>query len=149
MSQSVVRDLHFIEDSTDEIFLSKMLLENEKVKLKLHHHYTLREFRQYLLEHPKVRADLLLVDLNLPVNKGTVLIRELAHDVNAPDVITGICTGSDDPKDRLDALESGADFFVNKPLNLKCLQTICESVGTLSLKVNQKGEVTVFRESDE
>lgn len=43
----------------------------------------------------------------------------------------GVCTGSEDPTERKDAHDAGADFFAPKPLVPLGLESICSEVDSL------------------
>lgn len=146
MSQRQVEEIYFIEDSSDEIFLTEMLLANERVDLGLCHVASLEEFWRHLETKPSPLPEIVLVDLNLPHIKGSKIIEELLKSHFNPHLIVGICTGSDDPKDRQDCLNAGAHFFVGKPLDLECLAKICAHIESLSLKIEDDGSISLYRE---
>ena len=63
---------------------------------------------------------------------------------NARDnILIGICSGSEDPADKRNASESGAHFFVNKPLDLRSLGDVCEACEVLKMRQSETGETTI------
>lgn len=89
-------------------------------------------------------ADLVLLDLNLPVRDGFYICREVRKLSNIPIIIV---TSSKSDLDELDVLHLGADDFVSKPFNPRILLARMASVlkRTLdekeSLVVTHKGAV--------
>mgnify|MGYP005748890487 CR=1 FL=1 len=70
------------------------------------------------IEH-RQPVDLILLDLNLPDGDGLDLLRELAVSRQVPVfVVSGRC----DEQTRLQALEAGADDYINKPFNARELE---------------------------
>lgn len=148
MTQTDITDLHFIDDSPDECAITRLLLRREKIQVKLS---TYPEFADFLLilrsgQVLDVKSTIVVIDLNLIVSSGIDAVRELRKYREYDDLIIGICTGSEDPKDRLDAMQAGADFFVTKPLNGVAIQRICESVDSLRYLVFPNMEHKVVRD---
>ncbi|MCW2309623.1 response regulator [Rhodobium gokarnense] len=134
MTQTNVTDLHFIDDSPDEFMITRLCLRREKINVTLSTYAEFDEFEKKVLETEGAlgNSDLVVVDLNLTVSSGIDAVRALRRNKNCEGLIVGICTGSEDPKDRLDAMRAGADFFVTKPLNGAALERICEVVNDLA-----------------
>jgi hypothetical protein len=96
MKRETIADIHFIEDSEDEVFISRLLLKSQNVDVNVVHYpsYDSGKF---------------------------------------PHVVSGICTGSEDPADRLSAEKVGARFFIQKPLDLNALKSVCVVVDELEI----------------
>lgn len=63
--------------------------------------------------------DLVLLDLNLPVQDGFYICREVRKSLDVPIIVV---TSSNSDMDELMSLNSGADDFITKPYNMHILQ---------------------------
>lgn len=79
------------------------------------------------------KADLLLLDINLPYTDGEYICREIRKTSNVPIIIV---TSRDNEIDELLSLNYGADQYVTKPYNIQIL--LAKIVGLL--KRNQSTE---------
>lgn len=79
------------------------------------------------------KADLLLLDINLPYTDGEYICREIRKTSNVPIIIV---TSRDNEIDELLSLNYGADQYVTKPYNIQIL--LAKIVGLL--KRNQNSE---------
>ena len=70
-------------------------------------------------------ADLIIMDLMMPVEDGLTLVNSIRKTSNAGIIIL---TGKIDPVDRVVGLELGADDYVSKPCNLRDLLARVRSV---------------------
>lgn len=148
MTQTVITDLHFIDDSQDECAITRLLLKKEKIRINLLTYSDFNAFFQLIHADPvlDLKSNIVVIDLNLIVSSGVDAVRELRKYREYDEMIIGICTGSEDPKDRLDAMQAGADFFVTKPLNGVAIQRICESVNCLRYLAFSNKEHKVVRD---
>ena len=142
-----IDELHFIDDSSDEIMITRMILKKDAVAASLQSYFRFDEFQDYLKDRSKrdFSSWIVAIDLNLGVSSGIDAIRSIRQERNYDRLIAGICTGSDDPKDRRDSLEAGADFFVTKPLRGVALEKICGAVSELSLHTDDNQAVRIMR----
>jgi len=143
MTSRRIETVHFIEDSEDEVFLTRLLFSKEKVDARLAHHFSWDAFRAALDATPATEPLLVCVDLNMPGMKGTEIISAMLAAAPRPRLISGICSGSEDPADRLHAERVGARFFVQKPLNRAALEAICSAVEELSCGSSPEGKFTL------
>ena len=70
-------------------------------------------------------SDLLLLDINLPVNDGFYICKEIRKKSDIPIIVI---TSSKSDIDELDMLNLGADDFINKPYNPRILLAHINSV---------------------
>jgi CheY-like chemotaxis protein len=143
MQERVLKEIHYVEDSDDEVFLSGLLLRKDGVDVKLVHHPALSSFLDMLEKTPIDQPLLAFFDLNMPRIKGTDAIREV-RKIDRTNLVLGICTGSEDPADAKLALEAGADFFVNKPLSCDRLDSIVALVEGVGLRKRPDGKIELF-----
>jgi response regulator RpfG family c-di-GMP phosphodiesterase len=140
--QAILSDIHFIEDSEDEVFISRLLLKRGKFGGALIHHTSESSFRQALETKGPDAVVLAFVDLNMPGKKGTEIVAEVLEKFK-DSVIIGICSGSEDPEDMRLSFLAGAHFFVNKPLARPAIEAACEAVPRLGLKENSEGNIQI------
>ena len=128
----------FFDDSEDEVFLTRMLFQQQSIDLEIIHITGLDEFETRFQPLPDtLKRSLVVVDLNMPRIHGSEVVRNLRADERFADIVIGICTGSDDPADARSACEAGADFFVAKPLEKTALARICQQVHSLRMEGDQ------------
>jgi CheY-like chemotaxis protein len=65
-----------------------------------------------------VKPDLFVLDLNLPKNDGSEILRSIRKSPEYADVPVVVLTSSDSPRDRQSAEELGADCYLTKPSDL-------------------------------
>lgn len=138
----------FLDDSADEIFVTRLLLQRQKVEISLEACTTVDELDALLEGIDTDGTFLLVVDLNLTLCTGTDVIGMLRERTPSLPMIAGICSGSDDPADRFTALGVGSDFYVGKPLDRARLHEIAAQVE--SLEAREDGErLTLWYSADE
>lgn len=81
----------------------------------------------------KEQADLILLDINLPVLDGYYICREIRSRSDVPIIVV---TSRDSEMDELMSMNLGADDFVTKPYNTQILMARIESI----LRRSQKTE---------
>ncbi len=136
---SRVDTICLIDDSDDEAFLAQRLLKRENIQVTVESFHSLEQFNEYTASHPNFSTAhaMLIVDLYLGIDLGTDVIPRIT--ATYPGLIVGMSTGSCDPGDQDKAMESGAWFYVGKPLDHACLESICNQVDTLSLATSDSG----------
>lgn len=135
ISTKSIKTLYFIDDSEDEKFLTELLFEAQKIQLDLKHFDNVSTFEEFFIESSICPndVDLLVVDLNMPIKNGIDTIRYLKSKDQYNSLIMGICTGSEDPADKENAMSAGAEFFIKKPLDKTALESVCNLVPVLKL----------------
>ncbi|GAA0305301.1 DNA-binding response OmpR family regulator [Gracilibacillus halotolerans] len=73
----------------------------------------------------KEKADLILLDINLPVTDGYYICREIRKSSDVPIIVV---TSRDNEMDELMSMNLGADDFVTKPFNTQILLARIESL---------------------
>jgi len=76
----------------------------------------------------EARPDVILLDVRLPDSNGFTVFRTLRADRYTEHIPIIFLTGTNDPADRLEALEIGADDFVTKPFDAQELRLRIERV---------------------
>jgi CheY-like chemotaxis protein len=75
--------------------------------------------------------DVIVLDLNLPGFDGLQILETLRANPLFNEIPIGIFSSSDDPKDRRRGMELGADFHIEKPVDLKGVEILASTVGEL------------------
>jgi len=75
-----------------------------------------------------VRPDVILLDVRLPDSDGFTVARTLRADRYTQHIPIIFLTGYNEPSDRVEALEIGADDFVAKPFDAQELRLRIERV---------------------
>ena len=78
----------------------------------------LENFENTIEESLKTKADLILLDINLPYIDGKYICKEIRKASNVPIIIV---TSKDNEIDELISLNNGADQYVTKPYNIQIL----------------------------
>ena len=120
MPRHKLRNCLLIDDSEDEVFLTSRLFKRSLVDLNIQHYATGEACLADAATSDEEAIDqsILIADLNLVTISGIDVIRSLRGTAHFSTAIMGICSGSVDPADSIAARAAGADFFVDKPLNL-------------------------------
>ncbi len=144
-SKTPISQIHSIDDSDDETFLLRLLLESQNVQVELVHHTNYGSLEKMVVSNASKQPLLILADLNMPAMKGDQVIKSLLETHGKAGISIGICSGSEDPADKLSAEGAGADFFVNKPLDLNSLTKVCEACSELALLEGASGTFEIVR----
>lgn len=92
---------------------------------------SLKKFDNAIEDILKLKADLLLLDINLPYTDGEYICKEIRKTSNVPIIMI---TSRDNEIDELLSLNYGADQYVTKPYNIQIL--LAKIVGLLKRNQN-------------
>ena len=92
---------------------------------------SLKKFDNAVEDILKAKADLLLIDINLPYTDGEFICKEIRKTSNVPIIMV---TSRDNEMDELLSLNYGADQYVTKPYNIQIL--LAKIVGLLKRNQN-------------
>lgn len=79
---------------------------------------SLKKFDNAVADILEIKADLLLIDINLPYTDGEFICKEIRKTSNVPIIMV---TSRDNEMDELLSLNYGADQYVTKPYNIQIL----------------------------
>lgn len=126
-----------VEDNPDDIFLTNMLLQRNRVHINFTHFRDGEECVNYLGDKTKTlngsRPDLVLLDLNLPRIDGREVLKFIKQNPDLQSIPVVILSGSSAPADIEQVKKLGANAYLIKPLNLDSLKTIIHHVNDLDL----------------
>ena len=92
---------------------------------------SLKKFDNAVADILEIKADLLLIDINLPYTDGEFICKEIRKISNVPIIMV---TSRDSEMDELLSLNYGADQYVTKPYNIQIL--LAKIVGLLKRNQN-------------
>ena len=114
----------YVDDSRDDLFYLDYIRRKQQIDVDLFCFST----AETALEALKQRVaegwappELLVADLYMPLDSGIGLVSSLRSDDRFSAMRLAICSGSDAAEDRARALEAGADFYLEKPLDLAAI----------------------------
>jgi chemotaxis family two-component system response regulator Rcp1 len=127
-------DVLLVEDSADDVFLTRETLRESKLYLNLHVARDGVEALDFLYRRgphaAAPRPDLILLDLNLPRVNGRQVLAEIKEDPSLRAIPVVVLTVSQDEADVLAAYSLHANCYIAKPLDLdqfiKVVQAIQE-----------------------
>lgn len=77
--------------------------------------------------------DIIFMGLNIPKLDGRELIKQIKRDSKLKDIPTVVITYSEDREDFVNAVESGADFYLKKPIQINQFLEILQAVNNFWL----------------
>ncbi len=101
-----------IEDNEQNLYLMRFLLEKNGFVVA-----DARSGRQGLLEAARLRPDIILLDIQLPEMDGHAVARELRQQAGQKDTPIVVVTSYAMVGDREKAIASGANGYLEKPIN--------------------------------
>ena len=124
-----------VEDYAPDVFLFQKALQENHVEFELTRFEDGEQAMQALqkrgpdaLEIP----DLIVLDLNVPKIDGMDVLRAIRKDPTLAKVPIAVLTSSGSLQDKVDAISSGADRFITKPVELRSfVATVGRSVKEL------------------
>lgn len=146
MPRHKLRNCLLIDDSEDEVFLTSRQFKRLQIDLRIHHYATGEACLADTAtgDEKEIEDSILIADLNLLTISGIDVIRSLRSTASFRTTVMGICSGSVDPVDHVNAQAAGADFFVRKPLNLATLEEICQSVSSLEFVCTTDNHIEIW-----
>ncbi len=108
----------------DELFVGELL--NEYLTLKGYLVNSVSNGQEALAELSKNEFDIILLDIRMPGMNGMEVLKTIKMNSQATRVIMLSAYG--DPDTIADALRAGAEYYLQKPMNLKNLVETLESV---------------------
>jgi DNA-binding response OmpR family regulator len=124
-----------IEDNPADVSLFRWALEEqgirEEVEVFSHGDVAMAFARQRGLFRNDPPPDVIVIDLNLPGFDGLQILGAICRNPIFCRTEVGIYSSSDDPADRHRAMELGADFYIEKPVDMSGLRALAQRVGDL------------------
>jgi two-component system, chemotaxis family, response regulator Rcp1 len=115
-------EILLVEDSEDDVLLIREALRHGHVANQLHVARNGDEAMKFMLKQEgfsgSPRADLVLLDLNLPGKDGREVLEEIKGNPQLRAIPVIVLTTSQEERDILYAYEHQANAYVSKPLDL-------------------------------
>jgi two-component system, chemotaxis family, response regulator Rcp1 len=132
MRTQIPVEILLVEDSPEDIDLTKEALEQGKMKINLHTAIDGVEammFLRKLEKYTKVPTpDLILLDLNLPKKDGREVLAEVKMGESLKHIPVIILTTSKSDEDLLVSYKNYANCYITKPLDFKSFEEIVRSI---------------------
>lgn len=106
----------YIEDNVPNIELVEMILNTQRPEVRL---TTVMNGKKAVSLAAKCKADLILLNLNVPGLSGEEILSELKANQETNDTPVVIISADVTPKHREDLLSAGAAHFLTMPLIMK------------------------------
>ncbi|HUS39649.1 MAG: response regulator [Pirellulales bacterium] len=121
-----------VEDSEDDVFLTRKTFENAKLAVNLHHVENGKKCMSFLRKEGKYAdaptPDLILLDLNMPVMDGREVLAEIVQDDKLRKLCVVILTTSDSESDLLDMYNLRCSSYITKPVDFVQFQRVIEEI---------------------
>jgi two-component system, chemotaxis family, response regulator Rcp1 len=128
-----------VEDSPGDVRLTQEVLRDAKIANDLHVVGDGEEAMAFLRQTgefaDRPRADLVLLDLNLPRKDGREVLAEMSGDDVLRSVPVIVMTTSAAEKDILRSYQLSANAYVTKPIDLNEFITVVRSIETFWLSI--------------
>jgi two-component system response regulator len=132
-----------VDDSPDEIMLMQMGLKRAGITLPQVVAKNGDEALDYLFARGahagrdlSLQPRLVLMDLHMPGKSGVDVLREIRANPGTAKVRVVIFSASEDPKEMIDAHDSGANSFLCKPLSVTGLQNTIKQIRKFWLDID-------------
>lgn len=100
----------------------------------------LKDFSNAKEEILKSNADLLLMDINIPIMNGELLLKELRKDTDVPIIMV---TSRNMESDEVLSMSYGADDYITKPYNPNILLL---RIGAILKRVKESSDIISYKE---
>ncbi|MFM2064218.1 MAG: hypothetical protein RLZZ507_3889 [Cyanobacteriota bacterium] len=130
-----------VDDSTDNIFLVKTILETEG--------YTTSSAKNGVSALSKLQAfayDLVLLDLMMPEMDGYEVTRRIRNELNLQQYIPILLITAHDTPNVAKGLDLGADDFIHKPVSVDELLARVRSLLRLKHSIDERDEIALQRQ---
>jgi len=107
----IMKTIFIVDDSDAYLLLAKNALEG------LYETYALPSAARMFKIAEKIKADLILLDVEMPEMDGFTALENLKKNDSLKDIPVIFLTGKDEPESEKKGLEMGAVDFVRKPFS--------------------------------
>lgn len=135
--------LLLVDDSPDEMMLMQMGLKRAGIVLPQVIAQSGDEALDYLFARgahsgrdTSLQPRLVLMDLHMPGKSGVDVLREIRANPATAKIKVVIFSSSEDPKEMIDAHDSGANSFLCKPLSVVGLQNTIKQIRKFWLDID-------------
>lgn len=131
-------DILLVEDNPGDKFLINRMLDNCSLQYTLHwvdNGKAAIDFLQKLHTYQQAPSpQLILLDLNLPILKGTEVLAHIKADPNLQQIPVVVLSTSSAPEDIAESYRLKADYYVTKPSGLTELDEKAQDIQNFWLR---------------
>jgi CheY-like chemotaxis protein len=108
-----------VEDNPDDILITQRALKTSRVANELHIARDGQEAIDQLFGEPRLRPDLILLDVNLPRANGMEVLAKIRSDADLAVIPVIMLTASDREEDIVNSYELGSNTYIQKPVEFE------------------------------
>ncbi|MCR4032118.1 MULTISPECIES: response regulator [Flavobacterium] len=139
MTKKIFRHVLLADDDIDDCDFFSDIFSEQFPDLKLSISYNGSKLINLLEGPPEPAADLIFLDLNMPVLSGPECLKKIRESQHLKHHVIVIFTTSSNPADIQRMYELGADYFITKPADYsKMAQLINKAVKLVSENDNRQ-----------
>ncbi len=125
MNEVVPMQIVLVEDNEGDVFLVRRALNRNAVPYELRLARNGEDALSIVAENGAgIRPDIFILDLNLPRFSGGEVLTQIRANPSFKDTPVMVLTSSDSSRDRVRALELGADRYFCKPTELAAFMAL-------------------------
>ena len=117
-----------VDDDAEDIFLTRILLRRACICANFTGVNSGQELYDYIKNNGVGSIDVILLDINMPIESGFDVLRKLMAYPDIDDLKIIMYSTSNRPEETVMALELGADGFVEKPRRLEDMANLSEAI---------------------
>lgn len=126
-------EILLVEDSEDDVILTRKGFESSRFAVNLHHVENGVECLAFLRKEEQYATaktpDLILLDLNMPLMDGHEVLKELVKDDQLRQLPVVVLTSSASERDILKMYDLRCSSYIVKPIDFLQFQRIVEELG--------------------
>ena len=127
------RTLLLVDDSADDIMLTRRSLERARLPVTVHHvpdGLACVNFLRKVAPYDNApRPDLILLDLNMPIMDGREVLSEIVNDDDLPPLPVVVLTTSTLERDRLEMYRLRCSSYIRKPVDSEAFEKMVKQLG--------------------
>ena len=120
-----MESIYVVDDDSDDLLFVKSAFEKYQQNIRLQTFTNGRELLQQLDQPVKLPAFIIL-DLNMPIMAGIETLKVIRNTENLSKLNVIIFTTSNNPAERQETIEAGANDYICKPFTLEAYEKIAD-----------------------
>ncbi|MCB9091986.1 MAG: response regulator [Halobacteriovoraceae bacterium] len=128
-------EILLVEDEEADVSIIKRTFRKSQIVNDLHVAKSVNEAREFLSNRNHDHPDLILLDINMPGEKGTALLKEIKTDSELKNIPVIMLSSSELSEDLRTSYLNGANCYVKKPVNLEDLVNAIKQIETFWFQI--------------